>query len=121
MTNKLIYEYGQKMAMLSDCNAKMPVRIGFYLQKNIQTIQKAVENIDKARLSIGERFGIPNETGTGYDIPPEKMSEVGKELNDLFNLDQEVNIHKFKIDDFSDIELTYQEMSAIMFMIEDDE
>jgi hypothetical protein len=47
------------------------------------------------------------------------MSDAQKELNDLFNLEQELNIHVFKLDDFDNIELTVQQLSAIMFMIEE--
>jgi hypothetical protein len=55
----------------------------------------------------------------GYDIPPENMAAANKELQDLFDLEQDLNIHMFNLDDFDGIELTYQQMSAIMFMIEE--
>jgi hypothetical protein len=119
MTNKQIYEYAQKLSIFSNCNLKLPVRISFYLQKNIQLIQQAAEEIEKARLGIGVSLGTPNEAGNGYDIPPEKIGEANQQLNELFELEQDINIHMFKIDDFADLELTYQEMSAIMFMIEE--
>jgi hypothetical protein len=47
------------------------------------------------------------------------MAAAQQELNDLFNLEQDLNIHVFKLDDFDGIELTYQQLSAIMFMIEE--
>jgi hypothetical protein len=78
-------------------------------------------DIEIARLGIGQQFGRLNEAGNGYDILEENIAKANQELNELFELEQELNIHKFKIDDFADIELTYQEMSAIMFMIEDEE
>jgi DNA-binding transcriptional LysR family regulator len=37
----------------------------------------------------------------------------------IANLEQDLNIHVFKLDDFDGIELTYQQLSAIMFMIEE--
>lgn len=119
MKNKQIYEYSQKLAIFSNCNIKMPVRISFYLQKNIQLIQQATEEIDRARLGIGANFGTPNAAGNGYDIPPENIAAANQQLNELFELEQEIKIHKFKIDDFANIELTYQEMSAILFMVEE--
>lgn len=119
LTNQQIYEYGQSLAVFNDCNIKMPVRINFYLQKNIEQIHKAIQDIDDARLSVGAQYGMPNETGTGYDIPAENIAEANRELNDLFNLEQDLSIHIFKLDDFDSIELTYQQMSAIMFMVEE--
>ena len=119
MKNKQIYEYSQKLAIFSNCNIKMPVRISFYLQKNIQLIQQAAEDIDRARLGIGANFGTPNAAGNGYDIPPENIAAANQELNDLFELEQDLNIHIFKLKDFDSVDLTYQEMSAILFMIEE--
>lgn len=119
LNNQQIYEYSQKLSIFNNCNIKMPVRINFYLQKNIQLIMQATEEIEKARMNIAMQFGIPSEDGSGYNIPPEKIAEVNRELNDLFNLEQDINLHLFKLDEFDNIELTYQELSAIMFMIEE--
>jgi hypothetical protein len=41
-------------------------------------------------------------------------------LNDLFNLTQEVNIHKLKLNDFENINLSFDQMSAILFMIDEE-
>lgn len=119
MNNHKIYEYNQQLSIFNNCNIKMPVKINFYLQKNIRLIQEATEDIERARLLIGARFGVVNESGTGYDIPPENIPAANQELQDLFNLEQDLNIHMFNLDDFDGIELTYQQMSAIMFMIEE--
>jgi hypothetical protein len=118
-SNNQIYEYGQKLTIFSNNNSKMPVRINFYLQKNIQIITQAAEEIERTRLSLAAQYGTINETQTGYDIPNEYIETINRELNDLFSLEQELNIHQFKLEDFDSIELTYQELSAIMFMIEE--
>lgn len=118
LTNKQIYEHATNLAQLN-IDIKLPVRINFFLQKNIQTIRTSAEEIEKARFEIGAQFGTLNETQTGYDIPADKVQEAHKELSDLFNLEQDLPIHIFKLDDFDGIELTYQQMSAIMFMIEE--
>lgn len=119
LTNNQIYEYGQKLVIFSNNNSKMPVRINFYLQKNIQTVTQAAEEIEHTRLELAAQYGVINEMQTGYDIPNENIPIINKELNDLFSLEQELNIHQFKLADFDGIELTYQELSAIMFMIEE--
>ena len=120
LVNNRIYEYSRQLIAFNDCNIKMPVRINFYLQKNIQLIQQAATEIDNMRMSIGAQFGTPSLNGIGYDIPAENVEAANAELNDLFNLEQEIPIHIFKLSDFDGIELTYQQMSAIMFMMEED-
>ena len=103
LNNNQIFEYANKLSVFKDFNAKMPVRINFYLQKNIQLIMQATEEIEKARINIAMQFGTPNEEGNGYSIPPEKIAEVNRELNDLFNLEQDINLHLFKLDEFDNI------------------
>lgn len=119
LTNNQIYTYTEQLLSLNINDIKMPVRINFFLQKNIQVIVAAGQEIDAARINIIREFGELNEGGTQYMIPPEKISSAQKELNDLFSLEQDLNIHIFKLDDFDDIELTIQQLSAIMFMIEE--
>ena len=41
-----------------------------------------------------------------------------KELEDLFSIEQEMNIHMINIDAFGDIELSIEQMNSIMFMVE---
>ena len=48
------------------------------------------------------------------------IEKAQKELDDLFNLSQEVNIYMVNIKDFpEDLKLTSNEMDVLMFMIED--
>lgn len=118
MTNNEIYNHAANLATFY-LEERMPVRINFFLQKNILIIQNLAKEIDAERLTIAQAFGEINADGTAYNIPPEKMAEAQKELNDLFALEQDVQIHKFDLEDFADIELTMQQLSAIMFMIEE--
>lgn len=118
LSNGLIYKYAQNLNTFF-IDAKIPVKINFYLQKNIQLIQQSAEEIERVRLGIGAQLGSINLAQNGYDIPPENINEANKELQDLFNLEQDIPIHIFKLSDFENIELTYQQLSAIMFMIEE--
>ena len=120
LTNQQIYEYANLLLSFKDCDIKIPVRINFYMQKNIKCIEQAAIEIDKMRISIGSQFGVPSPNADRYDIPKENIPVVNQELNDLFALEQDLNIHMFKLSDFDGIELTYQQMSAIMFMVEED-
>lgn len=118
LTNQKIYNTAMALSSFS-IDGKMPVRINFFLQKNIQILIAAAEEIEEARLKIAQDFGELNQDGTQFVIPPEKMLEAKKELNDLFSLEQDLSIHIFKLEDFDGINLTYQQLSNIMFMIEE--
>lgn len=118
LTNHKIYSYATDLAAFH-IEQRMPVRINFFLQKNIQEIVRLGQEIDEARISIAQSFGELNAERTSYQIPPQNMAAAQQELNDLYALEQEVNIHIFKLDDFDGIELTMEQLSTIMFMIEE--
>lgn len=123
LTNNEIYNYTTALnnEFNSSCKIKFPVRVNFFLQKNIQKLTNAFSEIEKARMEIAQSYGELNEDRTSYFIPPDKISEAQEDLNELFNIDQDIKLHLFSIDDFNNIELTYQQMSALMFMIKDEE
>lgn len=119
MTNLDIYNYGKAMVdSFQDLNQRLPVKVNFYIQKNKATLLPLAQEIEQARINIIYEYGVLNESTGNYDIAEEKMSAVMAELEELFSLEQEVNIYKIDIDNFSDdIFLTTGQMEAIMFMI----
>ena len=119
LTNQKIYEYANNLGVFNEFNPKMPVKISFFMQKNIKLITEAAAEIDHARIGIAQAYGAYSEEEGVYIIPPEQIPMAQSELNDLFNIEQDLNIHIFKLDEFDNIELTYQQLSAIMFMIEE--
>lgn len=120
LTNNEIYTYARVlMEAFQDGEQKFPIKVNFYLQKNKTTLLALAQDIEKARLEIAQNYGELNETGEQYIIPNDKMAEATKELEDLFNLEQEVQIYKINIDSFSDdMMLTAAQMEALMFMID---
>ena len=120
MTNNEIYIYTrQLMEAFQDGEQRLPVKVNFYLQKNKTTLLALAQDIEKARMDIAQNYGELNEAGDQYQIPNEKLADAAKELEDLFGLEQDVNIYKINIDSLSDdLTLTTAQMEAIMFMVE---
>ena len=123
LTNNEIYGYASALMTEfgADCEIKFPIKINFFLQKNIKLMSELAQDIDASRLAIAQQYGTLNEEGSAYAIPDDKLEDAARELNDLFSLTQDVAIRKFNIDDFNDIELTAKQMNALMFMINDEE
>jgi hypothetical protein len=121
--NKTIYSYATKLLnAFQDNGQKLPIKINFYLQKNKNLLIELGKDIEKARLEVAKQYGTlnPDDKET-YIISPENTNIVLKELDDLYNLEQDVPIYKIKLSDFSeDLNLTTAQMDAIMFMIDDE-
>lgn len=120
MTNNEIYTHTrQLMEAFSDSEQKLPIKINFYLQKNKTTLLALAQDIERSRLEIAQSFGTLDDAGEQYIIPNDKLAEASKELEDLFNLEQDVVIHKISIDSLNDdLMLSAAQMEALMFMID---
>lgn len=120
MTNNEIYVRArQLMEAFQDGEQKLPIKVNFYLQKNKNTLISLAQDIEQARIDIAQTYGVLDESGENYQIPDDKLAEATKELEDLFNLEQEVAISMIKIDNLSDdLMLTTKQMETLMFMAE---
>lgn len=120
MTNNEIYAHArQLMEAFQDGDQKLPIKVNFYLQKNKSTLISLAQDIEQARIGIAQAYGVLDESGEQYQIPDEKIAEASKELEDLFALEQDVNIYTIKADSLDDdLTLTMAQMEALMFMVE---
>ena len=119
MTNNEIYMQARHLVQaFSDGELKLPIKINFYLQKNKNTLINLAQDIEKARLEIAQTYGVLDESGMQYQIPEENLATASKELDDLFNLEQDVPVYKINIDNIDDdLMLSAIQMEALMFMI----
>ena len=120
LTNNQIYTYATELAAaFQDATQEFPIKVNFYLQKNKETLIALAQDIEKARMDLLSRYGNLDQGTNRFTIDPDKIDVASKELEDLFNLQQEVNIYKVNIDAFGDnLVLTSGQMNALLFMID---
>lgn len=120
-TNFEIYTMAKQLTEnFQDNNQYLPIKVNFFMQKNKKLILDLAQGISDSRLDIIKHYGSITEDGQGVNIPNEKIPEANKEIDDLFNLVQELDIAMVKIESFpEDISLTTGQMEALMFMIEE--
>ena len=121
MTNNEMYGAANLlMEHFQDNSLKLPVKVNFYLQKNKKLLIELAQDIEKNRMDIANQYGTLDEQTGQYQVEQDKIEEASNELNELFNLEQDVKIYKVSIEDFKDeFVLTTGQMDALMFMIED--
>ena len=119
MTNYEIYSTTKALEeAFSDNSQYLPIKISFFIQKNKANLLKLAQAIDVARLDIVRNYGQLDEESEQFIVPTDQIDIANNELSDLFNIEQEVEIHKIDIDAFpDDISLTNAQMEALMFMI----
>lgn len=122
LKNHKIYDYAQNLLnAFSDGGQRLPIVLNFHIQKNKRVLVELAQEIERERMIIAQTFGEFDAESKQYNIPPEKIDEAQKELSDLFELEQEVNIGRIKLSSLSDeYNLTTAQMEAIMFMIDEE-
>ena len=120
LTNNFIYNKSLVLNSLFNNNEQyIPIKLNFIIRKNIQILYNHLDEINAGRMAIGEQYGIITEDGS-FNIPPERVNAANKELEDLGNIVQEVPIQMIKFSEIDEnIQLTPNQMEAIMFMIEE--
>lgn len=118
--NRQIYDLYQELtsAFLNE-KRYFPAKVNYIIQKNLKTLYQLTQEIENIRLNIVEQYG---EIKENYEcvILPENISIATKELNDLSNIEQDINILYLQLKDIEDIEFTPAQMGAILFMIKDE-
>lgn len=121
MTNLEIYAYANALMDAFKEDIVLPVKVNFYLQKNMTRMVEAGKEIEKTRMDIIQKYGTPTEDGQNIEVPAEMVETVNKELEDLFALEQEIKVNEIALDAFDGIDLTSAQVAAIAFMIKDEE
>lgn len=121
MTNLEIYAYADALVNAFKEEVTLPVKVNFYLQKNMTRMIEAGKEIEKTRVEIIQKYGTPTEDGQNIEVPADNVEIVNKELEDLFALEQEIKVNEIALEAFDGIELTSSQVAAIAFMIKDEE
>ena len=121
LTNNEIYSQALKFNnAFGDENQKLPIKINFYLQKNKKILLDLGIEIEQERQKIIETYGALDPESGNYTIPADNIENYLKELQDLMDLEQEVQIYTFNINTIDEnLELTTAQMEALLFMIEE--
>lgn len=120
LTNLQIINYTQALtSAFTDPKLYLPVRINFNIQKNAQTLTTLAKEIEESRIQILTHYGETSSDGM-IKVPENNQEEAVKEIQDLFSIEQDVNILMININSFGDLSLSLEQMNAIMFMVEED-
>lgn len=120
LTNREIFTIGNAFeGAFQNDERYLPAKINFKIEKNKKNILDKMNEIEESRIKTIREFG--EEKDGQIQIPNEKVEEVNKEIAELFDIEQEINIFMVSFEDIENLEFTSAEMSALLFMIEDPE
>ena len=97
----------------------LPAAVAFSIQKNKATILNLANDIENHRVNILTKYSV-NIEGDQLQIDPEKVNDANKELKDLLEIEQEIKVYTFKIEEIMEVRFTPAQMNAILFMIDEE-
>ena len=121
LTNLEIYTTAQALMENITTDMNLPVKVGFYIQKNMKKMTELAQEIEKSRIEIFEKYGEKDEENNQYKFDKSVQEQVQKELNDLFDLTQDIKTNMLSLDWFDDIDLNANQIAAISYMIADED
>lgn len=121
MSYNNIYEIAVNfMNHFKDTNEKyMPAAVAYSIQKNRKLFLDIATEIEEMRLKILNHYNTSEDPGL-IQVDPDLVDTVNKELEDLLNIEEDLKIYTFKIDEISDIQFTPLQIETLMFMIDED-
>ena len=120
MTNNEIYTHANNLlGEFEDiASLSLPVKVHFYFQKNMDTVVKMAQDIDKSRTEILDKYGSIDPETQSYKFEEENVEKVNQDIMDLFSLEQEVKIHVIPLEWVENMELTAKQVNAFTFMMD---
>ena len=122
LTNGQIYSSAQKLIKFNEnFHKELSVVLNYYIQNNINKLMQAGIEIEKSINFISNKYGESSKDDPNMIIIKDEYKEKAqKELDDLASIKQNIDIHLIKLSELKDLELSSEDLQALLFMIEDD-
>ncbi|SCJ49797.1 Uncharacterised protein [uncultured Clostridium sp.] len=124
LTNKKILNDAMTIGAIS--NKELPVKVSYALAKNISKIEKELQIYNTEREKLIEKYSVKDDDNkTVIDennqikIQDKYLEDWNKDIKELQEIEVEIDIHKFKLEELNGYNMTPAELMAIDYMIEE--
>ncbi len=108
---------------------KLPVKLGFAINKNVKAMRGTAESYDAERTKILDKYGQKDEDGqleiSGDEYVLTDKKAYAAEMNELLGIESELQVHTVTLDEIEKCDtekfdaLTPGELEILEFMIEE--
>ena len=123
LTNKKIVADVNTLSVIAQ--RKLPVKAGFAIAKNLNKIESVLNIYNKERQKLIDKYCEKDEEGklktenNTYEIKEGSKEDFNKESEELLEIENEIDIHKFNIKELDGVEISVAELQTIEYMIEE--
>lgn len=106
---------------------QLPVKVSYAIAKNIIKIERELKVYNSEKQKLIDKYASKDEDGNpiitngNIEIPKENAANWNKDIKELLEIENEIDIHKFNISllDNSNCDFTPAELMLIDYMIEE--
>ncbi|MSS42476.1 hypothetical protein FYJ27_01820 [Anaerosalibacter bizertensis] len=103
---------------------QLPVKVSYAIAKNISKIEKELLIYEQERQKLIDKYAEKDNEGK---VVADKNGQIKfkdkenweKDIKELLSIENEIDIHKFKIDELEGYSMTPAEIMSIEYMIEE--
>lgn len=122
LSNQKLLENVQKLSGVAQ--KQLPVKVSYAISKNISKIESELKVYDKERQKLIEKYGEKDEQDKVVvdekgQIKFKDKDSWDKDIKALLDIENEIDIHKFSIDELNGFNISPAELQAIDYMIDD--
>lgn len=105
---------------------RLSTKVSWNLTKNLRKLSESMSDITDVEQKLVLQYGVKDENGSvisedgRFQLKEDCAEEFTKQRVELFNCENEIDIHMIKLSDLSRVEVSGDVLLALEFMIEDD-
>lgn len=105
---------------------ELPVKVSYAIAKNLNKIESELKTYESQRAKLIDKYALKDEKGqvkadeAGQIIFKDECKEQwDKDIKELLEIENEIDIHKFNINILDGYNMTANELMLIDYMIEE--
>ena len=124
LSNEQIINDANKLRAISE--KQLPIKVSYALAKNIGKIESELKVYNKERNKLLDQYATKDEKGEfKFDKEGQVIFKDGckekwdKDINELLEIENEIDIHKFNINELEGYSISPSELMVIDYMIQE--
>ena len=124
LSNERILDNVTKLSDVSQM--QLPVKVSYAIARNIAKIESELKIYNNERETLIEKYSVKDDKGktiidesNQIKIKEECKQAWGDDISGLLSIENEVDIHKFSINELEGFSMTPAELRVIDYMIEE--
>jgi len=124
LSNKRILEDAQKLGEIAQ--KQLPVKVSYAIAKNISKIEGELKIYNSERDKLIEKYGQKDQAGktiinenNQIKLKEESISAWNEDIKSLLDIEIDIDIHKFSLNELNGINISPAELQTIDYMIEE--